>query len=366
MKMTSRVTPIESRVVEITDDTEAQGFSLVQPVIKGDSSQASRPNEENFNGELLRAVEEMYSPVLKMMKMLGMYFGDTTLNRFRQTFVPCRKKSHVSRFYCGVIVAGLWFNFSIPLISVFFGANIYLFMIFLSWCLLVALNLTTLLIVLPLTDTRKSRLEKFLRKAISINTENVKLGKVKFRARIFLIIFSLLFIAAVVLNVINDLMLDMNFGSDKPWNVWIGFRIISFIFLLYGCAVWLLPFPFFCITCLILESLFNDFNKRILSPHSNSRSVQISAVRREHHKLCEVVELADSMLSSLLLQVVAFYIPVICFNFYQVGNLADEETATNLIIILFWLLVSSAILAVIMVLASRVNEKVSDKINHIF
>ena len=358
--MTSRVTPIESCVVEITEDAEAPGFIQAHPAIKDNFSERWGHIEENYNGELLQGIEEVYSPLLKMMKLLGMYFGDTSLNRLQPTSVPCRKTSYISRFYCGAVAAGLWFNFAMPLVSVFFEGNIFVFAIFISWCLLVALNLTTLLIVLPLTDTTKSRFEKFLRKAIAIHTENVKLTQVKFKAKIFFIIFSLLFITAITFNIFNNVVLKVSLGSSKPWNVWSGFNIFSVIFVIYGCAVWLLPFPFFCVTCSILEGLFDDFLKRISSLHSNSISVQVAAVRRGHHKLCEVVELADSMLSSLLLQVVAFYIPVICFNFYQVANVPDDETATYVLLSsLFWLLISSAILAVFMVLGFRVNEKVS-------
>ena len=298
------------------------------------------------------------------MKMLGMYFGDSTLSRLQPAYVPCRKNIYISRFYCGVVGVGLWFNFAIPVVSVLFGGDIFMLVIFISWCLLVALNLTTLLIVLPLTDTRKSRFEKFLRKAIAIHNGSFNLEKVKNKARVCLMVFSLLFVVSTVNNIINDVMMDLNTGIDKPWNVWTGFRILSLLFDIYGCAVWLLSFPFFCITCLILESLFDDFLKRMSTLNSNSMCAQVVAVSSEHHKLCEVVELADSMLSPLLIQVVTFYIPVICFNFYQVANLPDlpaEGKLNVLITTLFWLLISSAILAVIMVLGSRVNEKVSNK-----
>ena len=66
------------------------------------------------------------------------------------------------------------------------------------------------------------------------------------------------------------------------------------------------------------------------------------------------------MLSPLLLEVVTFLIPVTCFNFYQVANvnLRLKGALVFLIINLFWLLACSAILAVIMIVESRVSEKV--------
>ena len=131
----------------------------------------------------------------------------------------------------------------------------------------------------------------------------------------YLILLCILFLVAVAGVILNDLVLGVNLGNVEPWNLWFGFRITSMVFFVVSCGVWLLPFPFFCITCLILEALFDDLHKRMSSLHSHAMSV--ATLRREHHKLCKVVESAGSMLSPLVLEAVAFFIPVICFNFYQ-------------------------------------------------
>ena len=115
----------------------------------------------------------------------------------------------------------------------------------------------------------------------------------------------------------------------------------------------------FCSQLWCLEALFDDLHKRTSLLHSHAMSV--ATLRREHHKLCKVVESADSMLSPLVLEAVAFFIPVICFNFYQ-GVIAfkrGELTFVFFIVsVLFWFLSATALLGIIMVFGSRVNEKV--------
>ena len=353
--MPSRVTPNESCVVDILEDPTSVS---AQPATNDVSLVQSTFHDGNVNDEVLQAIEEAYKPVLKLMKLFGAYFGDTSLDNLIQASSPRRKKSYISRFYCAVVVAGLWFNFVMPLVSIFYGSSIYLLMLFVSWCLLVALMGTTCLIILPLTVTRKSRCENFLRKVIEIPIGSAFLGKIKSKARVYLILFSLISVATMVGPTLVHALLGMNIGKIEPWNNWFGFRITSFLFLICGAGVWILPLSFFCITCLILEALFDDLHKRMSLPHSNSMGV--TTLRREHQNLCDAVEMADSMLSPLLLEVVTFLIPITCFSFYQTVNvnLQQEGIFVLLIINLYWLLTSSAILAVIMIAGSRVSEKV--------
>ena len=355
VKMPSRVTPNESCTVDILEDPASVS---AQPATNDVSLVQSTFNDGNVNEEVLQAIEEAYKPVLRLMKLFGAYFGDTSLNNLIQASPPRRKESYISRFYCAIVVAGLWSNFFMPLISIFYGSSIYLLMLFVSWCLLVALMGTTCLIILPLTVTRKSRFENFLRKVIAISVGSAFLEKIKAKARVYLILFLLICVATMVGPTLAEVLLGMNTGKLEPWNNWFGFRITSFLFLIYGAGVWILPLSFFCITCLILEALFDDLHKRMSLPHSNL--VGIATLRREHQNLCEVVEMAGSMLSPLLLEVVTFLIPITCFSFYQTDNvnLQQEGIFVLLSLNLYWLLTSSAILAVIMIVGSRVSEKV--------
>ena len=143
----------------------------------------------------------------------------------------------------------------------------------------------------------------------------------------------------------------LNIGTFKPWNVWGGFRIIFLLFLFIGIAFWLLPMIFYCITCLILEALFDDL-------HMKKLSLDLTALRGEHYKLCKVVELANSLLSPRLFMVVGLCIPFICFALYHIVHLPEGEALAFIIFILTWLFGSSAMLAVVMVFGSRVNDKV--------
>lgn len=170
-------------------DSEMPASDLSQPEINDGTFAESRRSKENVNEELLRSLEEIYRPVLKMMKLFGTYFGDTSFNRLVNSSGPCRKQSNITRFYCGVVVAGLWLNFVLPLVSVFVAGQTYLLLLFSIWPLLVVLNGTVCLIVLPLTITRKSRFKKFLCNLISIQTEGINLEKVKSKVRSYLIIY---------------------------------------------------------------------------------------------------------------------------------------------------------------------------------
>ena len=353
--MASRVKPGELIVVKTN---EISASNSVETTANHSCFDESNQTEENVNKKLLQAVEEVYSPVLKTMKLFGLYFGDTTFNRFIhvQASGSCSKWSDISRFYCGVLVAGLWFNVTLPLVSIFYGGPIYLLLLFDMWCLLVALNGTVCLIVLPLTDMRKSRFEKFISKVMFIHTGNLTLENVKLKTKTYLKMFALFVPSSIGGLVLMETAAGFSFGLFEPWTAWFGFRIMGDVLLIAGCGFWLLPITFFCITCLFLESLFDDLHKRMSSLHS----MDLPALITEHNKLCEIVGLADSVLSPVLLMAVGLYIPFICFAFYHIVNLPNEGTFAFLTVNLLWLLASSAMLAVVMVFGSRVSEKVGN------
>ena len=348
LSMASRVKPGELFVVKTNEISTSYS---VETTMNHSSLDESSQTEENVNKELLQAVEGVYSPVLKTMKFFGAYFGDATFSRLVhvQTRGSYNKQSYVSRFYCGIIVFGLWLNFALPLVSIFFGGPIYLLLFFDMWCLLVALNGIVCLIVLPLTDSRKSRFENFLSKVMFIHTGNITLETVKSKMKTYLKIFPVFLLVSIGGAVLLEAT-GMGFGLFEPWNTWFGFRIMSDVFLAIGCGFWLLPMIFFCITCLLLESLFDDLYKRM-------SSMDLSALITEHNKLCEIVELADSVLSPLLLMFVGLCIPFLCFALYHMADLHERGTSFLAVSIL-WFLASSAVLAVVMVFGSRVNEKV--------
>ena len=120
--------------------------------------------------------------------------------------------------------------------------------------------------------------------------------------------------------------------------------------------MWLLPIHFFCITCLILEEIFDDLLKR-MSP-LNSTSNDLDSLKREYHKLCEVVEAADKVLAPLLLVFISVYIPVLCFSFYILVNLREDNSLLFLLANLGWLVIVAVVLGLILFFGAKVNEKV--------
>ena len=70
--MPSRVKSHEAWVPEAN---EVSASYSRQSIINSGTSDELREKVENVNKELLQAVEEIYSPLLKLMKVFGAYFG---------------------------------------------------------------------------------------------------------------------------------------------------------------------------------------------------------------------------------------------------------------------------------------------------
>ena len=322
-------------------------------------------DDDNENKKRIKIMEEMYRPALRLMTFFGSYFGHTSFDKFHGTSSHPRKQCHLSRFYCFTVACCLWINFFMSVISIFYdGRDIYLLVMFAFWTLMVSLMGTTCLIVLPLTSSRRSRFEHFLLKVVTVHFEPEKLRGIVSKAKVYASVFSFVVIFAIAGEIISNIFLDLNIGKYEPWKRLRILRIIIVFLLSYGVAVWY-TLPFFCITCNILEALFDDFNKRVSSLPLNS-TVSVTALREQHHHLCQVVQKADNMISPLLFEAVGFFIPVICFTFYQITHVdLSKQKITgigNIGVNSFWLLLSSGILLMIMTFGSRVHEKVGNSI----
>ena len=350
---TSRVVP------RMQEEDRDRGLVSEQQVANDGSFLAPSGNGDNAEKERLKVIEEAYRPLLIIMMLFGSYFGHTSFDNLHET-TQSRPQRHCRsvRFYCFAVVCSLWISFVMSVVSILYGSEIYFLIMFISWTLMVALMGTTCLIVFPLTSTRKSRFEQFLRRAVTINIESDKLKNVAVKAKMYVNIFSFVSLSAIAAEIMSDVFLGINVVMFEPWKRWQGFRIIFLTLLAYGVGVWFV-FPFFFITCTLIEALFDDLNKRMLSSHSNS-SLNVTNLRKEHLALCEIVEMADNVFSALLFEAVGFYIPVICFTFYQMAHadLSEPLVLADIAINLFWLTMSLAILAAIMTSGSRVNEKV--------
>lgn len=255
---------------------------------------------ENINGQLLKTIDEIYSPVLKLMALFGTYFGITGLKHLPDISGRLQKRAYLSYIYCVVVASGFWLNFTMSVVDVFLGESLYLYILFSLWSLLISLSATICLIVLcvPLGDSRKSQFENFLRNLLTINS-NVDLEKVKSKAKKGVIVFCFLFTFGAIGVIITHEVMNITIADVKPWEQWFGFSTLSLVFFTYGMGVWFLPILFFYITCLILEALFEDLHKRMSSFHTFP--MDIATFKKEHYRLCEVVELADKMLAPLYL-----------------------------------------------------------------
>lgn len=166
---------------------------------------------------------------------------------------------------------------------------------------------------------------------------------------------SLFVITSGAGDIVCDEVLHMNPGTYEPWDAWAGFRVSVLFFGIIGFGVGVLPMVFFCVTSLLLESLFDDFLNRMAL-----ETVDLSELRIKHNNLCEIVELADSILSPLLLVIVGLFMPFMCFCLYFIANLPEGHAMSFIVVDLYWILVSATVLAVVMVFGSRVNEKVNN------
>ena len=354
--MSSRVSPndcsvrgVQEMSISVSAQPEANRVSQ--------SFVVTIPEEENFNEQLLKKIYDVYSPVLKLMKLFGIYFGGTSLKRFVSSSGRYRKQNCLSRIYCAVAISGVWFNFIMTFAAIFVGGKIYLFLMYSLWQLLMALNGTICLVTLAITKTSNSRFEIFLTALSAV--KNVNLEKVKTHSKRGLIFFGCYFLTTVSGIVAGEVLLHVNPGTLKPWNHWSGFKILHPVFLAIGTAAWLLPILFVCITCSVLEELFDDLHKRMLS--LGSISVDLAALKREYHKLCNIVEVADKMIAPQLFGIFSVFIPLLCFCFYNIVNVPEGEGSLFLFSNLFWMLIAVAILAIISLFGSKVSEKVWHK-----
>ena len=85
--MSSRVTPFQTSFLE---NQEIPTLVSVPNVTSDIPFNYENQEQENAREPLLKAVEEVYNPLLRAMKIFGIYFGDDTLNLFRDTSSPYR------------------------------------------------------------------------------------------------------------------------------------------------------------------------------------------------------------------------------------------------------------------------------------
>ena len=324
------------------------------------------PNCLDEKEEMLKASEKIYSPILKTMKLCGIYFGDTSLQRLSAVSSNGRKSSRASFsfLYCFVAVACLWFHFAMTFGSLCLeGASVpitfFTLLTACSWSLITALSGTICVIVLPSTEAKKSRFENFIQHLVECNAD---LRKLRCSSRKLLIAAGLFWITSTLANIILFLFIPWAFvPTFKPWNGWYGFKVVGYIIqTIFLPGVTPLAVVFICITCLVLERVLDEFCKRASS--NNVNGLDLEGLKDEHRQLYGIVELASKMLSPLLLILVAVYIPLLCLLFFVAIHPPAQTSDVRLTFMLccvYWLLVSAGTVAIVLVYGSKVNEKVS-------
>ena len=213
--------------------------------------------------------------------------------------------------------------------------------------------------MLTLNVEKKSSFEKFVQNLIERRVDLATL-KLYTRKGLILAIFILV-VSTLNLLVALQWMPDLTLAFHKPWKDWYGFRIFWLASVIFSCVVWLLPILFFCLTCLVLERQIGLFRKRV-SLLDSHQTLDITALKKEHQKLCETVSLADKVFSPVLLEVISTTIPLLYFNFYTAINplmtIEGGLISFSIIGVVYWLLGSAAILSLITIFGSRINEKV--------
>ncbi|XP_022805445.1 uncharacterized protein LOC111342611 isoform X2 [Stylophora pistillata] len=301
---------------------------------------------------MLKTLNEIYSPVLKLMKLFGSYYGHTDLKQLEHMAAG---KHIFSKIYCGLMVSLIWLNVVMAFFGIFLSGSAYMFLMFALGQVLIGICGITSVIVLPLTLKRKSRFEKFIRSLLA-NVKFINLNGVKKKSRKTFFVSCLVFLTNIAFCCVCDQILGLTIACCGPWNWWFGFRVFALISLFTGSVGWLLTVLFFYVTCLILEECYDGLYKRMSSLPPLSED--FLSLKMEHHKLSEVVELADKMLSPFLLGIISIYMPLLCISYYNTFILTEGTDSITLAITSCWCLIAATFLLLVLYSASKVSEKI--------
>ena len=115
--MPTRVSPTEATVRE---NQEIPTITSAGPTTNDVNFIVEIQEQETANEPLLKAIDEIYSPLLKLMKLFGVYFGDATLKRLTSISGHSGKHIFIHRIYCVLLVCCYWFNFIMAFTAIFF------------------------------------------------------------------------------------------------------------------------------------------------------------------------------------------------------------------------------------------------------
>lgn len=318
--------------------------------------------DEEMKTYLSKQLTKIFGPILSAMKLAGELFGETTFTKDAG-----RRKFYISRYYSTMVVLGQWALVVLSVTSLFyqgfsFQLNVVLHMLVnIIWFIQCACSSTICFVVLSLTYDRRSRFAQFIFSFLETRTDDLEGLRSK-------ALKGLAFSCAVaVLNSVVIIILSASnngaVSAFKPWEGHLAIRVMETLFGVVNSFAWLLPLLVFCVTCLVLERMFEVLKKKVSTSSTDPhRTCTIGRLRQEHLKLCDVVELANKVFSLLMFVKVASDIPLICINIYQLTKAmkkwSSESDVIFIIGYLYWSLCLSSSVAALCIFGSKVNEKV--------
>ena len=323
----------------------------------GSTEEYPRENEMNTNRQ--NQLSAIFSPILIAMKLSGQFFGETA-----PAEIGRRRTGYISRFFSTLVVLGQWLLVVLSVISHFhigFSTTPKFFFLLVTtiWYVQCASSTAVCLVVLPLAQNRRpSRFARFLS---SFGTNAPVLEGMKEKAVKGLTLGCL----AVLINTVVVTYFSVCYSGIisifPPWypnsDTYLAVRVMEVVFGTFDSFAWILPAMIICITSMLLEKTFETLQNKMSK--ESIPSFTIAHLRREHLKLCEMVELANAVFSPLLFVIVSLDIPLLCISFHQLIESASSQKDTIVIIsYLYWSLCIATLLGVVFMFGSRVNEKV--------
>ncbi|XP_078372923.1 uncharacterized protein LOC144656577 isoform X2 [Oculina patagonica] len=317
------------------------------------------PDEENQSGVQMgsnrqKQVAEIFRPILTAMKLAGQYFGETAL-----ADGSGRRTLYISHFSSAIVVLGQWLMVVLcvtSLLHIGFSSMSSFFFLLLTtaWYVQSASSTTVCLFVLPLTGKRRSRFAKFVSSFATTATEidGMKRKVVKSLA-VACLAAGINFIVICLLSV----RFNGVFSMLPPWNrhpiMHLTVRVMELVFAALNSFAWTLPPLIFCVTCMLLERMFETLQKKMSKDLIHS--LTITHLRQEHLKLCAIVELANAVFSPLLFVIISLDMPLLCVKFYQLIKMPSETIVV--LCYVYWCFCMSTLVIVIFIFGNRVNEK---------
>ena len=301
--------------------------------------------------------------ILCLMRLTGAFYGDTSLNEERQ--INGANSNLCSRLYCGFVLLGQWTLVFMVLMSLFFEGlkhlpTFFLLLIAIFWCTQNAVVSALSLYIFPNRSENVSPFCSFLRSLCSNATET-DLGRVTKQAITKLMALTcLVFFVNTSFVVLLDVFQQNSLTKLPPWNESTVCRCIIFLIFAYNGFTWTLPLCTYCISCSLLESMFDNLQKVVTTEVESSVALSVQSLRKKHRNLCETVTLANKVYSPILCAEISLDIPLLCVLLNQLVRAPtfNTENIIYFISVLYWCCTITTKLAVILNSAVRVNDKV--------